>query len=194
YYYRQGRTFFSKKEYKDALAKFQESLDWDPQYKPSLKYAKLVEKRIVGQMRKEGEKKLVRDKEKLEQAEFWVGEKKAIESEKIKLREQHEEELLEHAVIAEEKAKGDIEEIIGENESRREALVAERETTSDQDLRRYYFKLGRSYFNKGKYKEALEKFQEALRLEPEYKPTSIYIDLIKHKILQEDVAEAVERD
>jgi len=43
-------------------------------------------------------------------------------------------------------------------------------------------------------KEALAKFQESLNWDPEYKPTSIYIDLIKHKILQEDVAEVVGRD
>ncbi|MFH1413777.1 MAG: tetratricopeptide repeat protein [Candidatus Omnitrophota bacterium] len=135
YYYKQGRTLVNRKEYQEAIAKFQESLKWDPQYEPALKYAKIAKRKYVQQIRKDKEAR-------------WES----------------------------------------------ESLSEERESASDLHLRRYYFISGRNYFKKGKYKEALEKFQEALRLEPEYRPTSIYIDLSKYRILQEDVEEAVRKD
>ncbi|MFH1354620.1 MAG: tetratricopeptide repeat protein [Candidatus Omnitrophota bacterium] len=135
YYYKQGRTLVNRKEYQEAIGKFQESLKWDPQYEPALKYAKIAKRKYVQQIRKDREAR-------------WES----------------------------------------------ESLSEERESASDLHLRRYYFSSGKNYFKKGKYKEALEKFQEALRLEPEYRPTSIYIDLSKYRILQDNLEEAVRKD
>ncbi len=46
YYYKRGKDYFDDGQYAKALVEFKNALDWNPQYKPALKYVELIEEKI----------------------------------------------------------------------------------------------------------------------------------------------------
>ena len=47
YYYKQGRDYFKKGSYQEAMAKFKRALYWWPEYEPALRYIGLIEDKLA---------------------------------------------------------------------------------------------------------------------------------------------------
>ena len=75
YYYRLGKDYFYSRQYEKALVEFKKALEWDPQYKPALKYVDLTEEemkkqRQIKEKKESAEKKVKEEEERRQEREF----------------------------------------------------------------------------------------------------------------------------
>lgn len=104
YYYKQGKYYFKKGEYNNAIVKFEKALSWDPGYEPAMKMLKLSKIKITAKLTPQERNKAMEEIKK-ESQEGKIQKTEARE-EVVIPKEETQESIGEAKIISPEPASG----------------------------------------------------------------------------------------
>jgi polysaccharide export outer membrane protein len=104
YYYRQGKYYFKKGEYNNAIVKLEKALSWDPGYEPAMKMLKLSKIKITAKLTPQERNKAMEEIKK-ESHEVKI-QKTEVKEEVVIPKEETQESVGEAKVISPEPASG----------------------------------------------------------------------------------------